>query len=41
MTTALQLSTGTKSFMYTKIKDEIAQNEEVVKKLIRHLTATG
>lgn len=41
MAAALQISTGTKSFMYAKIKDEIAQNEEVVKKLIRHLTATG
>lgn len=36
MATSLQISTGTKTFMYAKIKDKIAQNESVVKKLIRH-----
>lgn len=36
MATSLQISIGTKTFMYAKIKDKIAQNESVVKKLIRH-----
>jgi len=36
MSEALRLPTGKKAFMYAQVKDKIAQNVEVVKKLIRH-----